>query len=43
VALSRGLGLPEPVSQLPLFPAVGLKVTSEGFLAERRRADRGRP
>ncbi len=35
-ALSQGFGLPEPVSQLPLFPAVGLRGATEGT-AERRR------
>lgn len=37
--LSQGFGLPEPVSQLPLFPAVGLKGTAEGTAGERRLAD----
>ena len=34
-ALSHGLGLPEPVTQLTLSPAVGLK----GVARERRLAD----
>ena len=38
-ALSQGFGLPEPVSQLPLFPAVGLKASAEGMAGERRLAD----
>lgn len=38
-ALSQGFGLPEPVSQLPLFPAVGLRGVAEGLPTERRRAD----
>lgn len=41
--LSQGFGLPEPISQLPLFPVVGLKGTAEGIPAERRRADGVRP
>lgn len=41
-ALSQGFGLPEPVSQLPLFPAVGLRGSSEGAPGERRRAEAGR-
>jgi len=36
-ALSRGFGLPEPVSQLPLVTSVGLHGPSE-----RRRAKAGR-
>ena len=40
-ALSQGFGLPEPVSQLPLFPAVGLRVSAEGSRGERRRAEAG--
>lgn len=42
-ALSQGLGLPEPVSQLPLFPAVGLRSAAEGVSIERRRTSEGRP
>jgi hypothetical protein len=42
-ALSQGFGLPAPVSQLPLFPAVGLRLTSEGIPGGRRRAEVGRP
>ena len=38
-ALSQGLGFPEPISQLPLFPAIGLRGSAEGAAAERRRAD----
>lgn len=41
-ALSRGFGLSEPVSQLPLFPAVGLKSAIEAATADRRRADGAR-
>ena len=41
-ALSQGFGLPEPVSQLLLFPAVGLKGTAEGTAGERRLVDGGR-
>ncbi len=37
-ALSKGFGLPEPVSQLPLFPAVGLRGSTERASGERRRA-----
>lgn len=40
-ALSQGFGLPEPVSQLPLFPVVGLRASSEGARGERRRAEAG--
>jgi hypothetical protein len=40
--LSRGFGFPEPVSQLPLFPAVGLKGSGEGASAERHRAEGAR-
>lgn len=42
-ALSQGFGLPEPVSQLPLFPAVGLRGVAEGLPTERRRVDGVRP
>lgn len=42
-ALSQGLGLPEPISQLPLFPAVGLRSAAESIPAEGRRADGVRP
>lgn len=42
-ALSQGFGLPEPVSQLPLFPAVSLKGATAGASAERRRAEWSRP
>jgi hypothetical protein len=42
-ALSQGFGLPEPVSQLPLFPAVGLRGVAEGLPTERRRTDGMRP
>lgn len=42
-ALSQGLGLPEPVSQLPLFPAIGLRGSGEGASAEFRRAEGARP
>lgn len=38
-ALSQGFGFPEPISQLPLFPAIGLREAAEGRIAERRRAD----
>jgi len=41
-ALSQGFGLPEPVSQLSLFPAIGLRA-AEGTSAEQRRADGVRP
>jgi len=41
-ALSQGFGLPEPVSQLPLFPAVGLKGSAEGESVGRRRAEGAR-
>lgn len=41
-ALSQGLGLPEPATQLPLFPAVGLMGTAEGRASERRLADGAR-
>ena len=41
--LSQGFGIAEPVSQLPLFPAVGLKGSVEGAAGERRRADGARP
>jgi hypothetical protein len=39
-ALSQDFGLPEPVSQLSLFPAVGLRASSDG-IDERRRAEGG--
>ncbi len=47
-ALSQGFGLPEPVSQLTLFPAGGLRGAAEGLPNEdlstaRRRVDRVRP
>jgi hypothetical protein len=42
-ALSQGFGLPEPVSQLSLFPAVGLRATAEGTSTKRRRAEGVRP
>jgi len=41
-ALSRGFGLPEPVSQLPLIMAVGLHDPSEDTPSERRRGKAGR-
>lgn len=41
-ALSQGFGLPESVSQLPLFAAVSLKGSNEGGVSERRRAEAGR-
>lgn len=41
-ALSQGLGLPEPVSQLPLFPALGLRGSGEGTSDDRRRAEAAR-
>jgi hypothetical protein len=41
-ALSQGFGLSEPVSQLPLFPAVGLKSASEATTTDRLRADGAR-
>ena len=41
-ALSQGFGLPEPVSQLPLFPAVGLRGSNDDTAGERRRAEAGR-
>lgn len=41
-ALSQGFGLSEPVSQLPLFPAVGLKGSNDGAAADRRRAEGAR-
>jgi hypothetical protein len=41
--LSQGFGLSEPISQLPLFPAVGLKGAAEGASAERQRAEWSRP
>lgn len=41
-ALSQGFGLSDPVAQLPLFPAVGLKAANEGTTADRRRAERAR-
>jgi hypothetical protein len=40
--LSQGFGLPEPVAQLPLFPAVGLRAPGEGSAAERRRIEGAR-
>lgn len=42
VALSQGLGLPEPAPQLPLFPAVSLKSSSDGRLSVGRRTEAGR-
>ena len=42
-ALSQGFGLPEPISQLPLFPAVGLRGSGEGASSERRRSEAARP
>lgn len=41
-ALSQGFGLPDVVTQLPLFPAVGLRA-ADGTRAEPRRADGSRP
>ncbi|MEQ9151633.1 MAG: hypothetical protein RLO06_09065 [Parvibaculum sp.] len=41
-ALSQGFGLPEPVSQLPLFPAIALRGSAEGESAERRHAEGAR-
>jgi hypothetical protein len=41
-AISKGFGLPEPVSQLPLFPAVSIRNASEGSSGERRLAKAGR-
>ena len=41
-ALSQGLGFTEPVSQLSLFTAVGLKGAGEGAPAEFRRAEGAR-
>jgi len=41
-ALSQGFGLPAPVAQLHLFPAVGLNGYGEGASAERPRAERAR-
>jgi hypothetical protein len=38
-ALSQGFGFPEPISQLPLFPVIGLRGAAEGVVSERRRAD----
>lgn len=40
--LAQGFGLSEPVSQLPLFPVVGLKGAIEGAAEDRRRADGAR-
>lgn len=40
-AISQGFGLSEPISQLPLFPAVGLKGGIEGVAARRRRSAGG--
>ena len=37
-ALSQGFGFSEPISQLPLFPAVGLRTSSDGA---RRRVEVG--
>lgn len=37
--LSLGFELPDAGSQLPLFPAVGLRGAAEGITAVRRRAD----
>jgi hypothetical protein len=42
-ALSQGFGLPEPISQLPLFPAIGLRGLSEGVSAESRYVEATRP
>ena len=41
-ALSQGFGFAEPVSQLPLFPAVGLRGPADGA-EDRRRASGTRP
>lgn len=41
-ALSQGFGLPEPLAQLPLFPAVGLR-SSASAPGGQRRAEAGRP
>ena len=41
--LSQGFGLPEPITQLPLFPAVGVKGATEGASSEPRRAEWSRP
>ncbi len=41
-ALSQGFGLSEPVSQLPLFPAVGLKSANEATTTDLLRADGAR-
>lgn len=41
-ALSQGLGLTEPVAQLPLFPAVGLRGTGESASRDHRPAERAR-
>lgn len=38
-ALSQGFGLIDPVSQLPLFPAIGLRGSGEGLSTEQRRAE----
>jgi hypothetical protein len=40
--LSRGFGLPDPVSQLPLFPAVPLRA-GETVKSDKRLATVGRP
>jgi hypothetical protein len=42
-ALSQGFGLPKPVSQLDLFPVVGLRGSGEGVSAERRAAEATHP
>ncbi len=42
-ALSQVFGLPEPVPQLPLFPAIGVPEIADGLPPERRRADGVRP
>jgi hypothetical protein len=42
-ALSQGFGLPEPISQLSLFPAVVVRVAAEGTSVKHRRANGVRP
>jgi hypothetical protein len=42
-ALSQGFGLPEPISQLSLFPAVAVRAAAEGASTVHRRANGGRP
>lgn len=42
-ALSQGFGLPQPISQLSLFPAVVVRAASEGASAQHRLANGGRP